>query len=488
MNAARLCRSCGARLRTGNAGIYCSSCARAGRFAVPEGFYDSLELRAAVASYDFGTVFRAVRARTGMSQLHLAGMIGLSQSRISSVERGERRLRDVSLIARIAAALEIPGQLLGFRPGLTEGGMMEAEVSWVDRRDFLTLVTAATLGSSLHPEIERLSAILPSQAEPVSRQRIGDADVDAIEAITEGFRRSELAHGGGLCRSAAVAQLQQVQRLRDATCSENVRARLILATSELAQLAAWMAYDVEDHDAARRLWTFALDASRHAEDHPRSTDLAVAVLGNMSTQALHLDRPEEALRFTQLASTTASNWKHPASAITYPGVLTGLGFCRGAMGEIEPCRRAMGQQAEEWAKALDTAPPWHWTRHAPQEQISGFEAEKQGVALELLSRTHSEFAPSAIDNLTVAVDNYDQRFARPWAIMLHYLAAAHFRAGNVDTGVETGQEAIHSITALSGRRGYTKLRIVDAAAAPFTRNPEVAELREHIRTTLATAA
>ena len=486
MNAARLCRSCGARLRSGNAGIYCSACARAGRVVVPEGFYDSLELRAAVASYDFGTVFRAVRARTGLSQLHLAAVIGLSQSRISSVERGERRLRDVSLIARIAAALQIPGQLLGFRPGLTAGGMMEGEVSWVDRRDFLTLVTAATLGSSLHPEIERLGAIIPSLAEPVSRQRIGIADVDAIEAITEGFRRSEQAHGGGLCRSAAIAQLQQVQRMASATCSESVRARLVLATTNLALVAGWLSYDVEDHDTARRLWTYALDTTRHAEDHPRSTDLAVTALGNMSTQALHLGRPQEALRLAQLESTTTTSRTHPASAIMYPGSLTALAYCRAALGDVEPCRRAMSQQAEEWARAIDNAPAWHWTRHATDAQIAGFEAEKQGTALEFLSRTHPEFAPAAVEHLCIAVNSYeDDTMARGRLIELTKLTSAYFRAGDVASGVASGFETITSMNRLSSKLGYPKLRIVDAAAAPFTRNPEVAELRDRIRTTRA---
>src|SRR4051812_39554198 len=35
-------------------------------------------------------------------------------------------------------------------------------------------------------------------------------------------------------------------------------------------MAGWMAYDVDDHEAARRLWTYALDTARRAEDHPRA--------------------------------------------------------------------------------------------------------------------------------------------------------------------------------------------------------------------------
>jgi hypothetical protein len=76
------------------------------------------------------------------------------------------------------------------------------EVSWLHRRDFISLVTAATVGSNLHPELARLEALLPSRTEPVTRPRIGTADVDAMESITDAFRRSDFAHGGGLCRTA----------------------------------------------------------------------------------------------------------------------------------------------------------------------------------------------------------------------------------------------------------------------------------------------
>ena len=66
------------------------------------------------ASYDFGRVFTAVRAQAGLSQLKLAGLLALSQARVSDVERGVRRLRDVALIARVATALASPLGYWGF--------------------------------------------------------------------------------------------------------------------------------------------------------------------------------------------------------------------------------------------------------------------------------------------------------------------------------------------------------------------------------------
>ncbi|VFA95282.1 thiamine kinase [Nocardia farcinica] len=52
----------------------------------------------------------------------------------------------------------------------------------MERRDFVTLATAAALGSRLHPELERLAALLPDARAAATRTRVGAADVAAIGA------------------------------------------------------------------------------------------------------------------------------------------------------------------------------------------------------------------------------------------------------------------------------------------------------------------
>lgn len=484
----RRCRFCGMLLGPGSNDTMCGPCARAAGFRqpVPDGFYEDAPLRAALAQYDFGTVFAAVRQQTGLSQLQLADLLGLSQSRVSAIERGERRLTHVRLAARLATTLSIPAPLLGFPADAhtdTAGSVAGEEVSWLERRDFLALVTAATLGSSLHPELARLGSLLPAQTGPVSRRRIGAADIDAIEAITDGFRRSDFAHGGGLCRAAAIAQLHQVRSLEDALCPSEVRARLLVATAELASMAGWMAYDVEDHDAARRLWIYALDTARRADDHPRSPDLTVDVLLDIAHQALHLNRPDDALHLAQLASATAANRKHPVSTITQGYISAVLGWCRAALGEAEPARRAIGQARETYATADPaTTPPWAW--FVTDAEITA----QQGHSLYLLSLSRPEFAAEAIDKLTSAAAGYGTAYERSRAVVLPPLASVQFQAGDLDAAVTTGYAAVSAISGLSSTRGYARLRVLDTVAAPFGSKPEVAELREEIRTALTTAA
>ena len=57
----------------------------------------------------------------------------------------------------------------------------------------------------------------------------------------------------------------------------------------------------------------------------------------------------------------------------------------------------------------------------------------------------------------------------------------------MDSAVTAGHEAVTTASALSSRRAYTRLRTLAAVAQPYATTPDVAELRERIRTTLTTA-
>ncbi len=144
---------------------------------------------AALADYDFRVVFGRVRAHTGWSQQTLANLVGLDQARISAIERGASRLRDVALVAQVATALWIPPVLLGFGdPGTTVGqaGVDGRKlVSWMDRRDFFQHVTALTVGvtGAAGLDIDRLIALLP-HADPTGTRHLSAADVAAIEQAT----------------------------------------------------------------------------------------------------------------------------------------------------------------------------------------------------------------------------------------------------------------------------------------------------------------
>ncbi|MDQ3154556.1 MAG: helix-turn-helix domain-containing protein [Actinomycetota bacterium] len=119
------CRRCGARLRLGHTDELCDPCARQGAPSgaqcsgelLPVDFFTRDRMREALAGYDFAPVLRSVRRAAGYSQQQLGDLVDLPQERISRIERGRHRLRDIAIIARIASRLGIPPALLGFTPG-----------------------------------------------------------------------------------------------------------------------------------------------------------------------------------------------------------------------------------------------------------------------------------------------------------------------------------------------------------------------------------
>jgi DNA-binding XRE family transcriptional regulator len=95
----------------------CDPCRQAGlelHPSLPSGGYVPQSWKVALGEYDFGPVFRELRAQTGWSQQTLGGMVDLTQAHISGIERGTTKLTNVRLVAGVAQGLRIPGHLLGF--------------------------------------------------------------------------------------------------------------------------------------------------------------------------------------------------------------------------------------------------------------------------------------------------------------------------------------------------------------------------------------
>lgn len=494
------CRSCGGSLSRGHVGGLCGDCARTVGFKrlPPSGFFDSPRLRKALAQHDFGAVFVAIREETGLSQLHLANLVGLTQTRVSLAEKRERRVSGLDSAVRIAAALGISPQHLGF-PGEPEGNLAGEEVSWVDRRDFVSLVVAAALGSQMLPELDRIGSRLPERTTVAARVRVGVKDIEAIESSSQYYRSMDLAHGSALYWAAAVTQLQEVRTYEHARCSEALRPRLWVATAELAWVTGWLAYDREDHDAARRLWTYALRAARKGADHPRSDDLTANILLDAAHQALHLWRPlwmpptpeerrrqsehlDVALRCAQTAAITVGTSRFPVSTVTEAYTASVAAWCWAARGDAVAAFRSIGQSEDLYARAdRNNLPPW--SAFLTDAEISA----QHGHCFYLLSTHDRAHAPRAIELLTAGVDGHALEHARSRAVALPTLAGAYLQTGDHDTAARYCSTAIEDIGELTSQRCYTRLEDLNRIAAQYDRDSTVADLRATIVSTVATA-
>lgn len=480
------CDVCEGFLRRGRPGGLCDPYARkvgAQVWKLPEGFYDRPKLKSALARYDFPSVFIAVRLELHWSQQALGARVGMSQQMVSAVELGHLvGFPDARVVPQIANGLGIPPRLLGFTQLAVADLGEEERVDWMDRRNFDKALAAILMGVGVGLELDRLRALLPPPGEEPVPRRIGAADVAAIEAATSGFRVSHYQYGGGLARAAAVAQLGYVLRLREAQCSEQVRAELLIATAALANTAGWMSVECGLHEDARKLSMVGLDRARQAE-HPHSTDLMVEILMNTAQQARHLGQPREALDLIRYADNTMAMSKYQVSAPTRQRVQTSLAVSQATLGRSEACVSALEQAAQTTADigADQTGlPPWA-AGGMPAVTCSS----QHGRSMFLLSRTEPDYAPTAINYLRTAIDGYGAGYANRSADCLPALAGSYVQAGDLDAAVTIGHEAVTVISGLSSTIPHPWLGTLAEVTKPHNHRSDIAELRHRIHEVLA---
>ncbi len=178
------------------------------------------------------------RRRRGISQLVLAGRLGRSESWVSKVERGERRVDRLSVIEDLAAVLEVdPGTLLGpwprphgirsGRPAAHQGGRPEVEAirAALMRYDAITAPCTSELAPSI-PDLRRGVEGLWEAFQASRYSLIGSALPELLHRAEAASRAIE---GDG--RLAALAQLALAYQATAATL-------LKVGAAELAWLAA----------------------------------------------------------------------------------------------------------------------------------------------------------------------------------------------------------------------------------------------------------
>jgi hypothetical protein len=321
--------------------------------------------------------------------------------------------------------------------------------------------------------------IPPARLDPP--RRLGAADVARIEETTKAFRDWDNRWGGGLCRAAAIAQLRWVTAAAtSARCSsEEVKRRLLTALADLAGVAAFLSYDVKAHSAARVLWTLGLDASREAGN----AELLGAILRQLAHQALHLQRPQEALRLVRLAYTTTVDADHPASELALAEIAAYEGWCYAAAGKVQPCHRALGRAQEHFDNA-DGEPPPPWLSYFNLAELTAL----QGHAYHVLAYRAPKAATRAETLLRQSVAARPPGFDRSRALNLIALSATFFQRGDqLEEGVAVGGQALDLAATLTSPRSLDRLRALRELTTRQTGVAEVDEFRERIDLVLADA-
>jgi hypothetical protein len=224
----------------------------------------------------------------------------------------------------------------------------------------------------------------------------------------------------------------------------------------------------------------ALDASHEAHN----LDLVGDILRKLAHQALHLRRPEEALRLVRLAYATTADPDHSGSELALAQTAAYEAWGHAAAGNLQPCKRALGRAEEHFGNSRDDDPP-PWLAHFDEAELNAL----RGHSYHVLADRVPAAAPAAEPLLRNAVAQRGPQYPRSKTLNLIALSSTYFQRGSdLEEGVRVGYEALAGASTLNSPRALSRLHGLNRVTAPHAGEPDVATFREQLHLTLADAA
>jgi transcriptional regulator with XRE-family HTH domain len=206
------------------------------------------DVRRVLAALDIGGLYRVLGDVAGLSQRQIAACAGQSQSEVSEIVVGRRRVESHEVLVRIAERFDIPRELMGLSwwgpDGTYCGEVTVSEPSTredenVRRRTLIASTSMAAFGQVVQGLGELTELALPTGG-PLPK-RLSMSHVHAVQAVTAQLRGVARQFGGqaGLFVVAA----QHYAQWMAVAASEVVKARLGAALAKLYTEAGWACYD-----------------------------------------------------------------------------------------------------------------------------------------------------------------------------------------------------------------------------------------------------
>ncbi|MGH3888511.1 MAG: XRE family transcriptional regulator [Pseudonocardiaceae bacterium] len=393
---------------------------------------------------------------------HYQKMVALDAGHLGKLERGIIRWPSKLYREALRATLGVSTDAaLGF----VNARRAVVKLKNVDRKQFLCSTTALGVGTlALGP----VAALLAGGEPTPVPGRVGATEIAQIRSAGRVFESWDSTYGGGLGREAVLAQLRWSASLLDATCPARLRAELFSAVGDLADLAAFMAFDVDAHGEARRVFRFALACAEQADDW----HLRAQVLGNMALQAIWTGRPDEGLTLTEHALVRADRLTPTERAMLH----TYHGRALAKMRRVRETLIAVGTADDDFAHfaPADDPPFMAYYNTATHAQCTG----QALFDLAMLGRNPAE----ATDRLAAAVAGHTAGYARSRAISLTKLASLTMATDDPLEAVALGTAALDAVGTVRSRRAVEGLRELGRHAAVHQHIGEVAHLRHRIGT------
>jgi hypothetical protein len=352
---------------------------------------------------------------------------------------------------------------------------------WEDpmrRRQFIGAMAGVAVGSAT---TEDLAPWLAPDAMPAALPLEVTADhVAMVRRVTELHRRTDLYAGGGAVAESATGYLRWACGLLHAKAvSDKVGRELRAAVGYLHNVAGWVAHDLGQHAAARRLLTRGLALAREVDEYALMAD-AYYKLGRT---AIDHGEVQDALRLWQIGRLVAGQAGSPASlALLHANEAWGYGL----LGDAKAMTDAFARAEVELGRAGPPTVP-RWCRFFTQPaELAGL---RYGAFTAIAThRDHRRYAAHAVDAAEQAGRSRRSGDARSYTFDLIAAATGHLLDGNLDQAADYADRAVNRASQLRSARPTTRLARWAAAAGPHTgRHSNLADVA-HRAAALAGAA
>ncbi|QXE39329.1 helix-turn-helix domain-containing protein [Streptomyces sp. GMY02] len=386
--------------------------------ALPRALLERPDLQAALASHDFGVVFRLARSEAGISYSKIAAECDIKPERVGTLARGHGSVTTFEKIVRIADALRIPGHMLGLAARPWEVSAPPAPTSTTEdrndmrRRHFLRASTG-------------LAVSLPALHQPTTGTRLGRGEPEKLRRRTARLRRLDDVLGGGDTYRVYLGEYQATKALlRTASYTEDTGRALLSVLAEQAQQAGWAAFDAGREADAAGLYQDSYQAATEAGD----TDLAGNALAFLAYQTVPGDRRTGVEIATRSCETIG------------PDAPAGV---RALLHERKAWACAVAGLASQTESALESAEAA--LRDAGSAPQPDWVAWVDPTELQIMSgRCWTELRRPlrAVPVLENALARYDDSHARDKALYLSWLADAYLSGGEVEQAASVTSRAL----------------------------------------------
>lgn len=290
------------------------------------------------------------------------------------------------------------------------------------------------------------AAALPGHGGPSTPpSHTGAVGTAHLLELREGLRslyQLDDAFGGGDVRSLTLRHLRRVKRVMNTSnYPETIGRQLQLLVGETAEHCAWLYYDADEQDKARRYWGEALTAATVLQDE----SLQILVLASLSMQASYEGRPREGYNLAQAAQKRAAQFGSPVlQSLIASREARALSLMRDTSGASR--RLADSMRLAERAARGRPSPDW-----------AAFHGQAELDYAQGLLYTEAGHHHAAVGFLRAALAHQDRTYGRNRALYRLTLARSLVQDGEVDEGAANAVDSLEHLEEVESGRVMRRL-------------------------------